>query len=306
MLRLHCLPLTPPPCTNKPQPQPLPTGADLNLQHSVDGSTALSRAAWRGHAAVVRELITAGAALDQQDSHGLSAIAAAACAGHTAVVGQLAEAGAALDLPDCQGWTACHWAADNGHTHTVQLLAARGARLDARGAAGETAIFVAARGGHAEAALALALAGAETDSRNSAGQTPLFVAAVGGHSAAVLALVAAGATLSLLPPPLLQRAMHLLGQQCKVRGPGCNGLVGMPVMQLCGLFLAFWQWQQRPLLFGCKADSPRSCHLTLPCRHSTAGLLGPSRRAELGAVANQSHSNRMGPAARPVPPNLRY
>lgn len=175
------------------------------------------RAAWRGHAAVVSELIAAGAALDQQDSHGLTALAAAACAGHTAVVAQLAEAGAALDCADSQQWTALMWAADKGHTRTVQLLASLGAQLDARGSAGETAILLAARGGHAEAALALALAGADPDSRDADGVSGLMAAAAGGHSSAVLALVAAGATLSLLPPPLLQRAMQLLGQRCKVR-----------------------------------------------------------------------------------------
>ncbi|PRW59812.1 mitochondrial arginine transporter BAC2-like [Chlorella sorokiniana] len=202
-------------------------GANLDLKHSEDGSTALMRAAWRGHAAVISELIAAGAAVDQRDSHGLTALAAAACAGHPAVVAQLAEAGGALDCPDSQQWTPLMWAADKGHTRTVQLLASLGARLDARGLAGETPILLAARGGHAEAALALALAGAEPDSRDAEGVCPLMAATAGGHSAAVLALVAAGATLSLLPPLLLQRAMQLLGQQCKA----LSGWAGVPTAQ---------------------------------------------------------------------------
>ena len=88
-------------------------------------------------------------------------------------------------------------AAESGHTKVVELLLNAGAKHDAVDSRRATALFYAASEGHAGVIRVLLAAGAEVDVQVREAYegmvTPLVMAAEGGHLDAVKALLAAGA-----------------------------------------------------------------------------------------------------------------
>ena len=74
-------------------------GANVN-QQDIDGWTPLHLAAYNGHQAVVQALIAAGADVNQQDNDGRTPLHRAACYGHQEVVQALIAAGANVNQQD--------------------------------------------------------------------------------------------------------------------------------------------------------------------------------------------------------------
>ncbi|WP_328723558.1 ankyrin repeat domain-containing protein [Streptomyces sp. NBC_00247] len=100
------------------------------------GRTALDRAVEQGHADVVRELVGAGANLEQQagEYQESTPLCLAASQGHTAVVGVLLDAGAGTGAQGRLGYVPLILAAttgDEGHPETVDLLLDRGVDINA-------------------------------------------------------------------------------------------------------------------------------------------------------------------------------
>ncbi|MGA7488404.1 MAG: ankyrin repeat domain-containing protein [Xanthobacteraceae bacterium] len=95
--------------------------------------TALIAAAHRGHAAIVRALIAAGAQLNHANNHGWTALLEAVVLGnggtnHTATVETLVTAGADVMLPDRYGTTALAHARTRGYSQIARILENAGAR----------------------------------------------------------------------------------------------------------------------------------------------------------------------------------
>jgi ankyrin repeat protein len=161
------------------------TGADLDERHPTDGVTALFVASLHGKAAVVAELLKAGANADALTSANKSSLGAAAHNGHTGVLQLLLDAGAEVDLPGVAGETALCAAARSGAAASITLLAAAGANVRLKGDNGQTALHLAASAGHAEAAEALLDGGAFVNAVDAGEYTPLHMAAGFGESTAL-------------------------------------------------------------------------------------------------------------------------
>ena len=153
-------------------------------------TTPLHAAAAAGQADVVRQLLTAGAALEAGDNRDRTPLHHAAAAGHVEVVESLLAAGAALEARDNRGRRPVHHAAGAGHVELVALLLAAGAEVNDKWA---TPLQDAAGAGHVELVEFLLAAGADLAAQDRLRQTPLYEAATGGHVEVVELLLAAGA-----------------------------------------------------------------------------------------------------------------
>eukprot|EP00965_Chrysotila_dentata_P105008 3468897-Pleurochrysis_carterae.AAC.1 len=93
-----------------------------------------------GHRGIVSLLLSAGASVFKQDrSHGRSALMHAAARGHAAVVRALLHAGAPINALDPNGVSALQLAVAGAHGSTVEELLRQGASVDGaerRGSAG--------------------------------------------------------------------------------------------------------------------------------------------------------------------------
>lgn len=154
----------------------------------------LHEAAKAGDAGAVREILARDPyrVSDRRDGK-LTALHLAAAAGHAAVIEQLLGAGASPGARDQQGATPLHRAAGHGHAVVVAALLARGARPSPVNEAGETPLHEAARAGHVEAAAALLDHGANPNARGQCGGSPLEAAALAGQRQAAELLLSRGA-----------------------------------------------------------------------------------------------------------------
>ncbi len=108
-------------------------GASAKLTTSRYDGTALIAAAHLGHDGVVRQLIKAGAPLDQVNNLHWTAVIEAIVLGdggvrHQATLKALLDAGASTQLADRSGATPLQLARARGYTSMVQMLQAAGAR----------------------------------------------------------------------------------------------------------------------------------------------------------------------------------
>ena len=81
----------------------------------------------RGHTAVAKTLLAAGASVDLQNAHGTNALILAAAHGATPIAAALLAAGASVDLTGTDGATALMRAAEESHAYVVDLLLKAGA-----------------------------------------------------------------------------------------------------------------------------------------------------------------------------------
>ncbi len=160
-----------------------------------DGTTALHYAVERDDAALVAELLAAGADASARNRYGVAPIYIAALNGNAAIVSTLLEHGAAADAALPEGETALMTAARSGDVATLDVLLAAGADLDAReNWRGQTALMWAAAENNAAAVRRLLEAGAERDAASAGGEfTALMFAVRAGAIAATRALLDAGA-----------------------------------------------------------------------------------------------------------------
>ena len=153
--------------------------ADVNSADDV--GTALTSAAFGGHAPVVRWLLEAGAQKDLRNSWGQTALLEAVTKpvtqdGDAQVVQLLVKSHCQLNLRNCCGRTALMVAASQGHARNVHILLDGGAQRDLRANDGCTALMLAAINSHDPVAELLLKAGARIDLQNDAGQTALTLA----------------------------------------------------------------------------------------------------------------------------------
>ena len=98
--------------------------------NSTEGEIALQCAAKKGHLAVVKALIKAGADVNRQDNYENTALGAATAQGSTLVVMELIKAGADVNLADDMGATPIFSAAELGNSIIVALLIQAGADVN--------------------------------------------------------------------------------------------------------------------------------------------------------------------------------
>ncbi|EGX45834.1 hypothetical protein AOL_s00117g39 [Orbilia oligospora ATCC 24927] len=167
--------------------------ANMEIISTVGGRTPLSWAVEKGHEAVARLLINAGAEIETKDGRDLTPLLRAAKKGHQAVVRLLIEAGAETETEDSKGLTPLSWAAENGDKTTVELLLAAKAEIETKDGRGLTPLLRAAKKGHQAVVRLLIEAGAEIETKSMDDRTPLSWAAEAGHEAVVRLLLDAGA-----------------------------------------------------------------------------------------------------------------
>lgn len=125
---------------------------------SPDGFTPLHYAAFFGHLPLARLLVDRGAALDPRarSDMAVTPLHSAVAGRHHEVAMLLVEAGADVNAVQHQGWTPLHAAAQYGDRALVEALLAHGADPQARAEDGTTSTELAAAGGFAEVAMLLA------------------------------------------------------------------------------------------------------------------------------------------------------
>jgi uncharacterized protein len=156
-----------------------------------------------GNLEQVKELITAGADLEQRDSHERTPLLVAAHLSHDEVAKVLLEAGANPNALDVQHYDLITIAAVNNDVEMIRVGLEHGADpANITSPYDGTALIAAAHLGHVETVQALIDAGAPLDHVNNLGWTALIEAIVLGdggeqHTAVLKALVESGANINL-------------------------------------------------------------------------------------------------------------
>ena len=128
----------------------LDAGADVN-NSDYDTFTALFMASEMGSLAIVKMLITANANVNEKARHHLgSPLYIAAKKGHTEVADALIEAGAVVNIKESKTEIPLHAAIESGSLAIVKALIKAGAGLDVRGNLGFTPLCKAVQAGQVE------------------------------------------------------------------------------------------------------------------------------------------------------------
>lgn len=151
-------------------------------------SEALFFACMTGDVERAAAALTAGAAVDARNAHGITPLlVACGGVGPADLVRLLLTSGASADGCDAQGWTPLVYAASSGQLALMNELLSAGADVNAQGNnGGWTPLARAAFRGHPLAITLLISAGAHAD-QIAEGRTPRAWAEAGGHDDAVRA-----------------------------------------------------------------------------------------------------------------------
>ncbi|XP_049944395.1 ankyrin repeat domain-containing protein 65-like [Schistocerca serialis cubense] len=103
----------------------LAAGADVGARDEEFGETALHWAAWRGHAAVVRLLLSAASDHNARDQGGQTPLHWAAQSGHAEAAAALLQAGADMGARTDKGNTPLDIATLCNHQQLVEMLTER-------------------------------------------------------------------------------------------------------------------------------------------------------------------------------------
>jgi ankyrin repeat protein len=167
----------------------------LSALSAVDhrGDVPLLHATSRGHANVVRLLLTAGADPHCSSRRGEGALQQAVDKAQSEVAAALLEGGASVSvLRTCRA-SPLFDVAERGDASMLEVLLRHGADGTARDDRGYTVLHVAAEQNRHEVVSSLLRLGADANVRGDDARTPLFLAGARGHVAAVGALLNGGA-----------------------------------------------------------------------------------------------------------------
>ena len=162
-------------------------------------TTLLHCAAWSGNTRAVASLLVRGVDVDMTVD-GTTALLTAVKMGHEKTATLLLERGATVDAANEQGRTALNLAAARGNEGTVALLIDHGASVNGATKEGVTVLMTTAQHGHAAIVALLLDKGAQVDAVNQVkpfGGTALIMAAQRGHEAVVVKLIEKGASLNV-------------------------------------------------------------------------------------------------------------
>ena len=174
-------------------------GADVNYADPVDGCPPLVAAVRSGSAAMVTDLLIAGASpSDCNDERNyespISLLQVAAVEGHDEVVSVLLGTTVDVNAVDRYGNTALMLASRRGHLSTVSTLLAAGVDINSRTIDGESALHVAVRAGQPVIMEVILRHGANVDARDSMNWTALhYVSVFGENPLSANVLLEAGA-----------------------------------------------------------------------------------------------------------------
>ncbi|KAK0641338.1 hypothetical protein B0T16DRAFT_213792 [Cercophora newfieldiana] len=173
----------------------LATGSDANMKDDR-GRRALHWAILRGHADVVKQLLTYGADVDVKtgdDAGSWTPLMLAASYGYVDIVKYLLDHKADVHAENYHGHTALYFAARRGSEPIAKHLLAHGAEVNTKDDGGWTPLYWAAYEGYEDVAGHLLKHGADVNMRDKNGWTPLLFAAKQGHWAVLELLLAHGA-----------------------------------------------------------------------------------------------------------------
>ena len=171
-------------------------GASVNAPNNY-GVTPLGLASRNGNAAIIEQLVAAGA--DPNDplqavDAGETPLMLAARSGQLEAVTVLLGVGADVNAQETwNGQSALMWAAAEGHVPVLQRLVEHGGDIRARSNSGATPLWFAARKGSVHAVRALLAAGSDVNEKRPDGATPLLAAVINGHEDLVDLLLEQGA-----------------------------------------------------------------------------------------------------------------
>jgi ankyrin repeat protein len=173
----------------------------LLLRAKAPGPRALWNAAGGGNSSMLLALLQGGAEVDAIDGYGWTALMHACRGGHSAAARMLLDSGARVDVADPKtGLTPLMLACEKNSRELVQLLLERKAAVDAADAQGRSvlvrSVANALNGKASSEILGLLLdAGADIEARDSDSLTPLMMAAVAGNAGLLALLVGNGAAI---------------------------------------------------------------------------------------------------------------
>jgi ankyrin repeat protein len=231
-------------------------GADASIANH-DGATPMFLASQNGSAAMIEQVLKAGANVNAPVlAHGETALMMASRSGSVDAVKVLLEHGAQVNAKDTlRGTTALMWAAEQGHVAVVELLVRSGANVraesevlrplkrrglgfapaneqggaDAPIKGGLTALLFAARQGSMECVRALTTSGSDVNQTSADGSSPLLVAVQNGYYDIALYLMDHGANLNLANSkgwtPLYLAVKNRNRETTAIPGPSTDGVL---------------------------------------------------------------------------------
>ncbi len=170
--------------------------AGAPLSHNGSPPLMLALAAHFGHLDLVKSLLAAGAEVNATNEHGATALFCAASEGHAAVVAELLRAGADPSIK-CKGETAQSIALGKRRSEVITVIMEHIIAAGAPPSDRSPLLMLAAHLGHLDLVKSLLTAGAEVNATHEHGATALFCAASEGHAAVVSELLRAGADLNI-------------------------------------------------------------------------------------------------------------
>ena len=174
-----------------------PVQNPLNYPAYYRGSTSLMYAAGRGYVQCVKELIAAGADVNQAEDNGSTPLIWAAAGKQITCVQELIKSGVDMNMSDRNGHTALIYAAAYGCETCMSTLLNAGADVNFTDKKGETALFHAAREGQLISTQQLIQSGADVNHISSYKSTALMRAAARGRKECVTELIRAGADVNM-------------------------------------------------------------------------------------------------------------
>lgn len=159
---------------------------------SIDGNTAITFAAQHGRLETVQQLVKLKANITIADNHDSTALMKAAFFGHAAIVDFLLECDPGMIRKfDNNNVTPIMMAAEGGHTEVVSKLQDAAERLEqpihinTTDVNGRTALFPAAMGGNSDTVNSLVSLKADIHDSDRSGTTAIMLAAFNGKSSVV-------------------------------------------------------------------------------------------------------------------------